>query len=75
MNHYEKIRVVGRGAYGVVQLCRRKTNNRLVIIKQIPVEEMTADERQAALNEVRVLNMLDHPNIIAYCDSFVEDKV
>lgn len=38
------------------------------------MEEMTVEERQAALNEVKVLDMLDHPNIIAYYDSFVEDK-
>jgi hypothetical protein len=46
MDAYERIRVVGRGAYGVVQLCRRKADARLVIVKQIPVEEMTAEERQ-----------------------------
>ena len=46
MNQYEKIRVVGRGAFGVVQLCRRKVDNRLVIIKTIPVEDMIIEERQ-----------------------------
>ena len=45
-----------------------------MIIKQIPIEEMTREERQAALNEVKVLSMLNHPNIIAYYDSFLEDK-
>ena len=34
---------------------------------------MTADERQAALNEVMVLAMLDHPNIIRYYENFLED--
>jgi serine/threonine protein kinase len=29
---------------------------------------------QSALTEVRVLDMLSHPNVIAYYDSFVEDK-
>eukprot|EP00039_Didymoeca_costata_P007607 m.101671 g.101671 ORF g.101671 m.101671 type:complete len:698 (+) comp13751_c0_seq2:108-2201(+) len=74
MESYEKIRTVGRGAYGVVVLCRRLSDNSLVIIKEIPVEEMTTEERQAALNEVKVLDMLNHPNIIAYHDSFVQDK-
>jgi NIMA (never in mitosis gene a)-related kinase len=74
MDKYEKIRSVGRGAYGTVYLCRRREDNNLVIIKQIPIEEMTREERQAALNEVKVLSMLSHPNIIAYYDSFLEDK-
>jgi len=34
---------------------------------------MTADERQAALNEVMVLAMLHHPNIIRYYENFLED--
>lgn len=38
----------------MVTLCRRRADNRLVIIKTIPVEEMTLEERQAALNEVKV---------------------
>ncbi|XP_065833929.1 serine/threonine-protein kinase Nek8-like isoform X2 [Oscarella lobularis] len=74
MEKYEKIRIVGRGAYGIVYLCRRLADDHLVIIKQIPIEEMTREERQAALNEVKVLSMLNHPNIIAYYDSFLEDK-
>ena len=35
---------------------------------------MTKDERQAALNEVKVLSMLHHPNIIQYYENFLEDK-
>ena len=53
MEGYERLRTVGRGAYGVVQLCRRRKDRSLVIIKQIPVDEMTRDERMAALNEVK----------------------
>jgi len=57
----------------IVHLCRRLSDRKLVIIKQIPMEQMTADERQAALNEVMVLAMLDHPNIIRYYENFLED--
>ncbi|XP_076440668.1 serine/threonine-protein kinase Nek8-like [Babylonia areolata] len=74
MEKYEKIRVVGRGAYGTVHLCCRLLDKKLVIIKQIPVEQMTKEERQAALNEVKVLSMLHHINIIEYYENFLEDK-
>jgi NIMA (never in mitosis gene a)-related kinase len=49
-------------------------DKKLIIIKQIPVEQMTKEERQAALNEVKVLSMLCHPNIIQYYENFLEDK-
>lgn len=57
-----------------VHLCCRLSDRKLVIIKQIPVEQMTKEERQAALNEVKVLSMLHHPNIIEYYENFLEDK-
>ena len=58
---YIKLRTIGRGAYGTVCLCERVTDRRPVIIKQIPVETMSIEERQAALNEVKVLEMLQVP--------------
>ena len=57
-----------------VHLCIRLSDRKQVIIKQIPVEQITKDERQAALNEVKVLSMLHHPNIILYFENFLEDK-
>ena len=53
----------------------RLSDRKLVIIKQIPLEYLrNKEERQAALNEVKVLSMLDHPNIIEYYENFLEDK-
>ena len=55
-------------------LVRRLADSRQVVIKQIPVDDLGKDERFAALNEVKVLAMLEHPNIIAYYDNFVDQK-
>lgn len=41
-------------------------------MKQIPVEAMSREERIAALNEVKVLSILNHPNIIKYYENFLE---
>lgn len=46
----------------------------MVILKQIPVEQMTKDERLAAQNECQVLKLLHHPHIIEYYENFLEDK-
>uniref|UniRef100_A0AAY5EHL4 Serine/threonine-protein kinase Nek8 n=1 Tax=Electrophorus electricus TaxID=8005 RepID=A0AAY5EHL4_ELEEL len=74
MEKYEKVRVVGRGAFGIVHLCCRRTDGALVILKEIPVEQMTRDERLSAQNECQVLKLLNHPNIIEYYENFLEDK-
>ena len=61
-------------AHSKVFLCRRKVDRSLIVIKQIPVDELQQVERKAALNEVEVLRMLKHPTIIAYYDNFMEEK-
>lgn len=58
----------------IVHLCRRRSDGALVILKEIPVEQMTRDERLAAQNECQVLKLLNHPNIIEYYENFLEDK-
>ncbi|XP_032906588.1 serine/threonine-protein kinase Nek8-like [Amblyraja radiata] len=72
---FEKIHIVGKGAYGTAVLYRKKDDDSLVILKEINMHELNHIERQRALNEVKVLSMLDHPNIINYYDSFEEDGV
>uniref|UniRef100_A0A2C9JNN1 non-specific serine/threonine protein kinase n=1 Tax=Biomphalaria glabrata TaxID=6526 RepID=A0A2C9JNN1_BIOGL len=72
---FEKIRTVGKGSYGAAVLYKKKDDESLVILKEINMHDLTASERQMALNEVNVLAMLDHPNIISYYDSFEEDGV
>ena len=70
---YEKIRIVGKGAFGNAVLYRRKDDAMMCIIKEINMLDLTASDRQMALNEVKVLAKMDHPNIIAYHDSFEKD--
>ncbi|KAJ8035610.1 Serine/threonine-protein kinase Nek8 [Holothuria leucospilota] len=70
---FERIRTVGKGAYGAAVLYRKRDDDSLVILKEINMHDLNANERQMALNEIRVLSMLDHPNIISYYDSFEED--
>ena len=55
-----------------VFLYKNLANINHVVIKQIPVDELPPEERKLAMNEVNVLSMLQHPNIIAYYSSFVE---
>jgi len=52
------------GAFGVATLYRNTNKNNLVVIKQINMLDMTAQERQLALNEAKVLSLLNHPYII-----------
>ncbi|XP_039254767.2 serine/threonine-protein kinase Nek8-like isoform X1 [Styela clava] len=72
MENYTKINLVGQGAFGSVYLCSRKTDKKLLILKEIPMDAMTAEERGAARNEVQILKVLSHPNIIQYYENFLD---
>ncbi|WKX91002.1 hypothetical protein Q1695_009672 [Nippostrongylus brasiliensis] len=78
MENYDKIRVVGRGAYGVCWLCRRKEDPlaQKVIVKTIFIHGMSADEEKSIMGdfiagEVKLLQKMHHPMIIGYYDYFV----
>ena len=72
---FEKIRMVGKGAFGTAVLYRKKDDNSLVVLKEINMTELNSHERLMSMNETRVLAMLNHPNIISYYDAFEENGV
>ncbi|ROT68230.1 putative serine/threonine-protein kinase Nek8-like [Penaeus vannamei] len=74
MNNYEILHPIGRGAYGNVYLYRRLSDNKHVVIKQIPTESITNAECEVTKNEVRVLAMFQHPNIIEYYDNYLDNN-
>ena len=51
-----------------------KKSSPQVILKQIPVDMMSTADRQSILNEIKVLSMLNHPNVIEYYENFLQDK-
>ncbi|XP_065886059.1 serine/threonine-protein kinase Nek8-like, partial [Dysidea avara] len=72
---YEKLRVVGKGAFGAAVLYKKKDDESFVIIKEINMLDLKKTERALAMNEVQVLSIMDHPNIISLYDSFEESGV
>ena len=73
MERFEKIRTLGRGAQGSVILVRRKADNSEMVLKRIFVDEHSGEEREEVTNEIKVLSMLNHPNIVSYYGSFHSD--
>ncbi|KAF5836952.1 kinase-like domain-containing protein [Dunaliella salina] len=72
MNNYADLQPIGQGQYGTAYKARHRLDGQLYCIKRIP---MTAkDDHAGALKEVQLLSQLDHPNIIAYKESFVDQE-
>lgn len=67
---YDDIKVIGRGQYGLVHLVRRCEDQHLYVCKKIDLTCWSEKEREKAQQEVELLRRLDHPNIVAYKESF-----
>nr|XP_056708169.1 serine/threonine-protein kinase Nek9 isoform X2 [Euleptes europaea] len=71
--HYAPIRVLGRGAFGEATLYRRTEDDSLVVWKEVDLTRLSEKERRDALNEIVILALLQHDNIIAYYNHFMDN--
>lgn len=73
-NHYDRIRILGKGSFGTAIVHRRKTDCSLVVLKEIDLKKFKGErEKTAAINEARIMSTLDHINIIKYYNAYTTD--
>ena len=71
MGPYTHVRHIGSGSFGSVSLVQTRTGA-TVVMKTIETARLSSREREASLLEIRVLASMDHVNIIALRDYFLE---
>jgi len=74
MKKYETKKVVGEGSFGKAILCKRKSDSKLCIIKQISLAKLSARDAKATEQESTLLSKLKHPNIVTFWESFSENN-
>ena len=68
---------IGKGQFSVVYraTCRNDNNGSVVALKKVQIfEMMDAKSRLDCMREIQLLQQLDHPNVIRYLASFIEDN-
>jgi len=71
---YEILKPIGKGKFAVVYRARRVDSEEIVALKRINVDSIDDKAREKCLKEVRLLQSLDHPNVIRYLDSFITEN-
>lgn len=67
-------RELGRGSFGVVYLVHQTVTKQPYVLKRININHIHQKFQQAALREVEILKKINHPHIIKYYYSFIEDS-
>ena len=67
MEKYTKISQIGKGTFGTVNLVERKSDKKLFALKKTYYLQ---EQNYCPYNEIKILESLDHKNIIKYHESF-----
>jgi NIMA (never in mitosis gene a)-related kinase len=89
MEKYKVVRVLNSGSFGegprfaaicfptscagTAILVSNKSSGSLHVIKDIDISKLSKKERETTLQEVRILEALRHPNIVAFDEAFTQD--
>lgn len=68
------IKKLGDGAYSSVYKVKRIDDSESYALKKVKMLSLTEKEKENALNEVRILASIDHPNVIGFKDAFIDES-
>lgn len=74
MQGFEVLSKLGEGAYSTVFKVRRKADGCIYALKQVKIVSLNDKEKSNALNEIRILASVRHPNVISYKEAFFDNQ-
>ena len=74
MNDFKIGKQLGKGAFGSVCIVTRLADQKTYAMKQVKISSLNHKERENALNEIRILASLQHPNIVGYKEAFYDQN-
>ena len=67
-------KLLGKGSYGIVYRVKRLSDGGVYALKEADVRKMSPLERADAVNEIRLLASVKHPNVVRYNEAFLDGK-
>lgn len=74
LRDFEVLHKLGEGAYSQVFKVKRISDSQTYALKKVRLAPLKDKEKLNALNEVRILASINHPNIIGYKEAFIDES-
>ena len=71
---YKKVSTLGVGSFGTAYLVECQSDKSYAVIKQIDIAAMSEEERRETLREAKILEVLNHPNIVRFREVYKTKK-
>jgi len=71
---YRRIKLLGEGSFGKAFLVECLTDGTYCVIKQVNISRMTEEEKKNTLIEAKILEALQHPNIVKFREVYKTKK-
>lgn len=65
---------MGEGAFGKAFLVECESSKEMAVIKQVDIGKMSENERNDTLKEAKILEALNHPNVIRFREVYKTKK-
>ena len=72
LKDFELMNKLGEGAFSNVYKVKRTSDSQIYALKKVRFGPLKPKEKENALNEVRILASIQHPNIVAYKEAFID---
>ena len=67
---YKKIQLLGEGSFGKAYLVECLSTGAQCVIKQVDMAKMSEAEKKETLQEAKILEALNHPNVVHFREVF-----
>ena len=73
LSDFNVLSKLGHGAYSSVYKVQRYDDGEIYALKRVKLMSLGDREKENALNEVRILASIEHPNVIAFKEAFIDE--
>lgn len=74
LKEFEQLNKIGEGAYSQVYKVLRRSDQSIYALKKVYMHKLKPKEKSNALNEIRILASVNHPNVISYKQAFFDNE-